>query len=912
MRYIRNGFLIFSLSVFFPNFGFAQSQEINNVLFTLVPGGVFAEGGSFLYTLSLNVQPSSPVIIEISPNDQFDAGNGPGRLQSLVFTPNNFSLRQIITVSVVDDSIVEGNHTGSITHYARSDDPSFNNLSLPFFGRIAIMDNDFAGVTVGESTEQTAVTEGGTGDTYTLVLNGQPQSPITIRVDPDEQTDVGNGPGTPRDFIFTNANWNSPQTVTVTAADDFRIEGPHTSTITHESISLDNNFANLSIASVLVTVTDNDFAGFTIMESDGSTQVDESGGKDTFSVTLNAQPATNVELLVNAGNSHEASVDLTSLTFSPSTWNIPFTIMVTGMDDALPDGDQTMTITLSVADANSDDLFDLLADQAISVTILDDDAADLKVTRTDDPTPDSCRVGDCSLREAIIAANARFGKDVIFLSGGSYVLAITGVQEDRAFSGDLDINEDLTIIGAGETLTTINGNSIDRVFDIDPLKNNIEVTISGVGIMGGNPPGDTQGGGIQNFGILTLKNVILRGNFPSDGGGIGNMGGMLTLQNSIIRDNFAAGIGGGIYNTEGTVVIHNSTIQNNNADYSGGIFNGGVIDGESIPGGTVTLLNSTVSENGGGSIFGSIHSMGTFNLLNTTVSGNTAGIVNEMGTFTILNSTIARNRGTGVRQTSGAVEIQNSIVAENIAESEDVLAENLTSSKTDCRGQITSLGYNFIGTTNDCEYSSGPDDMIATGDLVLGGYVNPGTPGKSHFPLLANSQVIDTGDPAGCKDQKGIPFSTDQLGKRRPIDGNSDGIGHCDRGAIEFYPEVNQYVTFVPVVSSDPTGVDPFGCPAGTMGKFRFNGRLTGKQGAPPLSNLIVQVQMLTNGNILRNADGGPGGMGAILSVGPIDDFSDRVLTENESVRVPFSICLADFKTFRFLVNVLGENQAQQ
>jgi CSLREA domain-containing protein len=68
------------------------------------------------------------------------------------------------------------------------------------------------------------------------------------------------------------------------------------------------------------------------------------------------------------------------------------------------------------------------------------DASAYSVTRFDDPAPNGCNVGDCSLREAIIAANASTSvPDTISLPPGIYTLTRAGANEDAAATGDLDI-----------------------------------------------------------------------------------------------------------------------------------------------------------------------------------------------------------------------------------------------------------------------------------------------------------------------------------------------------------------------------------------------------------------------------------------------------------------------------------------
>jgi len=87
--------------------------------------------------------------------------------------------------------------------------------------------------------------------------------------------------------------------------------------------------------------------------------------------------------------------------------------------------------------------------------------ATITVNTTDDELNDD---GDCSLREAIQAANtdsavdgctAGSGADTITLPAGYYTLTIAGANEEDNATGDLDILDDLTINGDGEGYTVI-------------------------------------------------------------------------------------------------------------------------------------------------------------------------------------------------------------------------------------------------------------------------------------------------------------------------------------------------------------------------------------------------------------------------------------------------------------------------
>jgi len=117
---------------------------------------------------------------------------------------------------------------------------------------------------------------------------------------------------------------------------------------------------------------------------------------------------------------------------------------------------------------------------------------------------------------------------------------------------------------------------------------------------------------------------------------------------------------------------------------------------------------------------------------------------------------------------------------------------------------------------------------------------------------------------------------------------------------------VNNRVSLVPIVSTFKTTADTSGCPAGFLGKFSFSATLTHDSSSSPLVNLMAQVKALTNGNLLQNADGGPFGAGATLSIPKTGGFADGLLSSGESVAVPVSICLKNMVGFNFLVDVLG------
>jgi CSLREA domain-containing protein len=177
---------------------------------------------------------------------------------------------------------------------------------------------------------------------------------------------------------------------------------------------------------------------------------------------------------------------------------------------------------------------------------------------------------NCSLREAILAANATPGADTILLPAGVHRLTITGTCENAGMTGDLDVTDALTITGAGVDQSMIDAAGLsDRVLHV--LAGS--VVISGVTIRNGSrsreclwPEND--GGGILNEGTLTVINSAVISNSAYSGGGMRSIG-TLKISGSMIVGNSASVAGGGLM-LSGTSAIINSDITSNTAEVVGG------------------------------------------------------------------------------------------------------------------------------------------------------------------------------------------------------------------------------------------------------------------------------------------------------------------------------------------------------
>jgi CSLREA domain-containing protein len=407
---------------------------------------------------------------------------------------------------------------------------------------------------------------------------------------------------------------------------------------------------------------------------------------------------------------------------------------------------------------------------------------------TDDTTCDAAP--DCTLREAINAANRNPGADIINFS-------VNGIITTQDGFGILD---DVTINGPGSNLLTVSGNDTGILFVVETpgTVTFSKLTIShGIGIFGSGGGISNRGGGTVNVNNCTLTN----NSTTNDGGAIYNFqNGTVNVTDSILSNNTSGSRGGGIYN-EGacTLNVTNSTLNNNSAAIQGGgIYNGGTatvdsstISGNSTPaqgggiytGNMLSVFASTVSNNSADTGGGISNFNGTANVTNSTLSGNTAnrGGAISTGFFAPMNvtsSTLSNNsaatQGGGIfNDTFANSNLHSSIVALNTAPSGSDLFSGAGSA-------FNSQGYNAIGTATDSNFVSAASDQVGVPatQLNLGALASNGGPTQT-MALGTGSVAINTGDDAVTLPP--LSLTTDQRG---PGYARKSGT-HVDAGAFE-------------------------------------------------------------------------------------------------------------------------------
>ncbi len=385
------------LSVIGP--GELQSGQSNYTVTILdddTPGFTLSEtaaetdetGNTDTFTVVLDTEPIGNVVLTVTSADEDEVTVD---LAEVTFSPDNWDTPQEITLTGVDDPDVDGDQTVNVTisiDAANSAD-DFDALADQTVSVTNLDDEtaDIPGFTLSETTAETS--EQGTTATFTVVLDSQPTTDVALTVtsaDTDEVTvDVTT-------LTFTSADWDTPQTVTLTGVDDADADGDQTVdvTVSVDDANSDDNFDDLDDQTVTVTNRDDDTAGFTLSKTTAET--DETGTTDTFTIVLNTQPTSNVVLTIISDDTTEVTANLGAVAFTPTDWDTPQTITLTGVDDDDVDGDQTVDVTISVDDTTSDDAFDGLDDQTVSVTNLDDD--DDNTNDDDDDSDDDDDAGD--------------------------------------------------------------------------------------------------------------------------------------------------------------------------------------------------------------------------------------------------------------------------------------------------------------------------------------------------------------------------------------------------------------------------------------------------------------------------------------------------------------------------------------
>ena len=302
-----------------------------------------AEGGTNTYTVKLNSRPSADVTVTPASSAVAKATVS----GALTFTPSEWNTPKTVTVTGVEDADA-ANDRATIRHTASSSDSGYGGRLA--IDRVAVTVND-DDTTVSLSATPNPVTEGSTVTVtarLAAALSSDVEIPVALTADTAETDDYG-----PLSSI-TISRGTTTGTGTITTAQDTDTDDER---FTVALGTLPNGVAAGSPNSVRITISDDDSSttpttnaadppstdagtppttdtgsepGVTVSAS--SLTVTE-GGTNTYTVKLNSRPSADVTVTPASSAVAKATVS-GALTFTPSEWNTPKTVTVTGVEDA--------------------------------------------------------------------------------------------------------------------------------------------------------------------------------------------------------------------------------------------------------------------------------------------------------------------------------------------------------------------------------------------------------------------------------------------------------------------------------------------------------------------------------------------------------------------------------------------------
>ena len=327
------------------------------------------EGGTAAYALVLNALPTGHVTITPTSGDSGAVSASPA---NVTFTTTDWNTAQTVTVTGTQDPDID-DETVTISHTVSG----YGAVSVGDVVTISVTDNDTPGIYVDRDT-RLVVNENGTR-TYRLRLHTLPSGPVTITPMSGDTDAVSVSPAS---LVFTTANWNTLQTVTVTASEDDDLID-QTLTISH-GVSGYDGYDPVAAAAVVAVRVDDRTPGVIVEPTE--VNADE-GGTTTYTLVLNSQTMHGLGVTVTpmSGDTEAVSVSPASLVFDTNNWwNIPQTVTVTVMEDE-DTAAETVTISHSVSSPGATSIGlrsgyqDVTAADAVTVTVTDNDLPEVSI-----------------------------------------------------------------------------------------------------------------------------------------------------------------------------------------------------------------------------------------------------------------------------------------------------------------------------------------------------------------------------------------------------------------------------------------------------------------------------------------------------------------------------------------------------
>ena len=341
-------------------------DEVTNVLVSRAELSV-EEGNATgtSYTVKLSSEPTAAVTVEIGGHSGTDLRlSGVSTSSTLTFTASNWDTAQTVTVRANEDADA-ADDTATLTHTASGGDYAGVTRDLP----VRVDDDETASIVLSKNSLEPV--ENATGATYTVKLSHVPTETVTVGIGGHTGTDLTLSATT---LTFDSSNWNSPRTVTVTAAHDADAVND-VKTLTHTASGGEYGDVRKELP---VRVNDDEETGV-VLSPESLGPVAE-GTDVSYTVSLSSQPTATATVgitgHVDAPFSLSGLSASSTLTFTATNWDTPRTVTVTADED--PDAvDDSVTLTHT---ANGGDYVNIT--EKLTVTVTDDEETDLKLSAT--------------------------------------------------------------------------------------------------------------------------------------------------------------------------------------------------------------------------------------------------------------------------------------------------------------------------------------------------------------------------------------------------------------------------------------------------------------------------------------------------------------------------------------------------
>ncbi len=316
--------------------------------------------GSGTFRVRLSSQPKHSVYVPLSTT----GGECSISRAYLWLTSLNWSSGLVITVTAIDDSVVDGDRICLVeVGPLSSDDGNYNGLEVDAM-TVTVQDDDQVGIFVAPTS--LVVSEPSGSATFNLRLASQPTADVSVPLAAsNNQCSV-----TPATAVLNAANWDRGATATVAAVNEAIADGDRICKIeTGPTSSADGNHHGLDLADVFVTVEDDDRVG--VLVAPTNLTVREPDGRGSAIISLTSEPTATVSIGLAPSNS-ECDAWPRTVTLGAANWQVGVTVSIVAQDDDLVDGSQVCVVQSSLTSSIASQ-YDGLEVDDITVTVHDND-----------------------------------------------------------------------------------------------------------------------------------------------------------------------------------------------------------------------------------------------------------------------------------------------------------------------------------------------------------------------------------------------------------------------------------------------------------------------------------------------------------------------------------------------------------